>query len=105
LRTVGKTAELEEKKAKWEGNGLTPNEWDSLSKNVTGEDDLVNPGWNDLSSTQNKFQLEHGAGYPCKLCKKVIKQILKDNFDITKAEGIRVGLVKTTAIQKIKCRM
>jgi DNA modification methylase len=63
----------EEKKAKLGFNGLTPSEWALLSKNVLGEDDLLNPVWNDLSSPRNKYQLEHGAVYPVKLCERLIK--------------------------------
>ena len=44
-------------------NGLTPTEWASLSKNV----------WNDVSSPRNQYQLEHGAVYPVKLAKRLIK--------------------------------
>lgn len=44
-------------------NGLPPNEWASLSKNV----------WNDLSSPRNKYQLEHGAVFPVKLAERLIK--------------------------------
>ena len=37
------------------------------------EDELLNPVWNDLSSPRNKYQLEHGAVYPIKLCERLIK--------------------------------
>ncbi|HON20182.1 MAG TPA: helix-turn-helix domain-containing protein, partial [Bacteroidales bacterium] len=63
----------EERKKKIGFNGLTPTEWALLSKNVIVEDELLNPVWNDLSSPRNKYQLEHGAVYPIKLCERLIK--------------------------------
>jgi DNA modification methylase len=63
----------EEKKAKLGFNGLTPAEWAILSKNVIVEDDILNPVWNDLSSPRNRYQIEHGAVYPVKLCERLIK--------------------------------
>jgi DNA modification methylase len=70
---VAREIAKEEKKAKLGFNGLTPTEWALLSKNVVVEDDLLNPVWNDLSSPRNKYQLEHGAVYPIKLCERLIK--------------------------------
>jgi len=70
---VSRELAKEEKKAKLGFNGLTPTEWALLSKNVIVEDDLLNPVWNDLSSPRNKYQLEHGAVYPIKLCERLIK--------------------------------
>lgn len=49
-------------------NGLPPNEWASLSKNV----------WNDLSSPRNKYQLEHGAVFPVKLAERIIKMYSRE---------------------------
>jgi DNA modification methylase len=63
----------EGKKSKLGFNDLTPSEWALLSKNVIVEDDLLNPVWSDLSSPRNKYQLEHGAVYPIKLCERLIK--------------------------------
>jgi len=71
--TVQRELAKEERKAKLGFNGLTPTEWALLSKNVIVEDDLLNPVWNDLSSARNKYQLEHGAVYPIKLCERLIK--------------------------------
>ncbi|MDR0681092.1 MAG: site-specific DNA-methyltransferase [Dysgonamonadaceae bacterium] len=68
----------EEKKSTLGFNGLTPSEWALLSKNVVVEDDLLNPVWNDLSSPRNKYQLEHGAVYPIKLCERLIKMYSKE---------------------------
>ena len=70
---VSRELAKEEKKAKLGFNGLTPTEWALLSKNVIVEEDLLNPVWNDLSSPRNKYQLEHGAVYPIKLCERLIK--------------------------------
>ena len=70
---VSRELAKEEKKAKLGFNGLTPTEWALLSKNVIVEDDLLNPVWNDLSSPRNKYQLEHGAVYPIKLCERLMK--------------------------------
>jgi excisionase family DNA binding protein len=70
---VSRELAKEEKKAKLGFNGLTPTEWALLSKNVIIEEDLLNPVWNDLSSPRNKYQLEHGAVYPIKLCDRLIK--------------------------------
>jgi DNA modification methylase len=70
---VSRELDKEEKKTKLGFNGLTPSEWALLSKNVIVEDDLLNPVWNDLSSPRNKYQLEHGAVYPIKLCERLIK--------------------------------
>jgi len=70
---VSRELAKEEKKAKLGFNGLTPTEWALLSKNVIVEDDLINPVWSDLSSPRNKYQLEHGAVYPIKLCERFIK--------------------------------
>ena len=70
---VSRELAKEERKAKIGFNGLTPTEWALLSKNVLVEDDLLNPVWNDLSSPRNKYQLEHGAVYPIKLCERLIK--------------------------------
>jgi excisionase family DNA binding protein len=70
---VSRELAKEEKKAKLGFNGLTPTEWALLSKNVIVEEDLLNPVWNDLSSPRNKYQLEHGAVYPIKLCDRLIK--------------------------------
>ena len=70
---VSRELAKEEKKAKLGFNGLTPTEWALLSKNVIVEDDLLNAVWNDLSSPRNKYQLEHGAVYPIKLCERLIK--------------------------------
>jgi DNA modification methylase len=63
----------ETKKVKLGFNKLTPAEWALLSKNVITEDDILNPVWNNLSSPRNKYQLEHGAVYPVKLCERLIK--------------------------------
>lgn len=63
----------EERKSKLGFNGLTASEWALLSKNVVVEEDILNPVWNDLSSPRNKYQLEHGAVYPVKLCERLIK--------------------------------
>jgi len=71
--TVSRELAKEEKKSKLGFNGLTPTEWALLSKNVIVEEDLLNPVWNDLSSPRNKYQLEHGAVYPIKLCDRLIK--------------------------------
>jgi len=71
--TVSRELVKEEKKSKLGFNGLTPTEWALLSKNVIVEEDLLNPVWNDLSSPRNKYQLEHGAVYPIKLCDRLIK--------------------------------
>ena len=70
---VSRELAKEEKKSKLGFNGLSPTEWALLSKNVIVEDDLLNPVWNDLSSARNKYQLEHGAVYPIKLCERLIK--------------------------------
>ena len=70
---VSRELAKEEKKSKLGFNGLTPTEWALLSKNVIVEDDLLNPVWNNLSSPRNKYQLEHGAVYPIKLCDRLIK--------------------------------
>jgi len=70
---VSRELAKEERKSKLGFNGLTPTEWALLSKNVIVEDDLLNPVWNDLSSSRNKYQLEHGAVYPIKLCERLIK--------------------------------
>lgn len=70
---VSRELAKEERKNKIGFNGLTPTEWALLSKNVVVEDDLLNPVWNDLSSPRNKYQLEHGAVYPIKLCERLIK--------------------------------
>ena len=70
---VSRELAKEERKKKIGFNGLTPTEWALLSKNVIIEDDLLNPVWNDLSSPRNKYQLEHGAVYPIKLCERLIK--------------------------------
>ena len=70
---VSRELAKEEKKAKLGFNGLTPTEWALLSKNVIVEEDLLNTVWNDLSSPRNKYQLEHGAVYPIKLCDRLIK--------------------------------
>ena len=70
---VSRELAKEEKKAKLGFNGLIPTEWALLSKNVIVEDDLLNPVWNDLSSPRNKYQLEHGAVYPIKLCERLMK--------------------------------
>ncbi|GHV27227.1 hypothetical protein FACS1894176_08920 [Bacteroidia bacterium] len=70
---VSRELAKEERKSKLGFNGLTPTEWALLSKNVVVEDDLLNPVWNDLSSPRNKYQLEHGAVYPIKLCERLIK--------------------------------
>ncbi|MDR0682954.1 MAG: helix-turn-helix domain-containing protein [Dysgonamonadaceae bacterium] len=70
---VSRELAKEERKSKLGFNGLTPTEWALLSKNVIVEDDLLNPVWNDLSSPRNKYQLEHGAVYPIKLCERLIK--------------------------------
>ncbi|MDR2928740.1 MAG: helix-turn-helix domain-containing protein [Cytophagaceae bacterium] len=70
---VSRELAKEERKSKIGFNGLTPTEWALLSKNVIVEDDLLNPVWNDLSSPRNKYQLEHGAVYPIKLCDRLIK--------------------------------
>ena len=70
---VSRELAKEERKSKIGFNGLTPTEWALLSKNVIVEDDLLNPVWNDLSSPRNKYQLEHGAVYPIKLCERLIK--------------------------------
>jgi len=70
---VSRELAKEEKKAKLGFNGLTPTEWALLSKNVIVEEDLLNPVWNNLSSPRNKYQLEHGAVYPIKLCDRLIK--------------------------------
>ena len=70
---VSRELAKEEKKSKLGFNGLTPSEWALLSKNVVVEEDLLNPVWNDLSSPRNKYQLEHGAVYPIKLCERLIK--------------------------------
>lgn len=61
-------SELDRVKQKVGFNGLTPNEWASLSKNV----------WNDVSSPRNKYQLEHGAVYPVKLAERLIKMYSKE---------------------------
>jgi DNA modification methylase len=61
-------AELDRVKQKVSFNGLAPNEWASLSKNV----------WNDVSSPRNKYQLEHGAVYPVKLAERLIKMYSKE---------------------------
>lgn len=79
---VKREIENEEKKAKLGFNGLTPSEWALLSKNVIGEDDLLNPVWNDLSSPRNKYQLEHGAVYPIKLAERLIKMYSKEGDTI-----------------------
>ncbi|MGI8495326.1 MAG: DNA methyltransferase [Pyrinomonadaceae bacterium] len=63
----------EERKSKLGFNGLTASEWALLSKNVLVEEDILNSVWNDLSSPRNKYQLEHGAVYPVKLCERLIK--------------------------------
>ena len=70
---VARELAKEEKKSKLGFNGLTPSEWALLSKNVIVEEDIINPVWNDLSSPRNKYQLEHGAVYPIKLCERLIK--------------------------------
>jgi DNA modification methylase len=70
---VQKELVREEKKTKLGFNGLTPAEWALLSKNVITGDDILNSVWNDLSSPRNKYQLEHGAVYPVKLCDRLIK--------------------------------
>ncbi|MCA6070511.1 MAG: hypothetical protein LE180_05350 [Endomicrobium sp.] len=70
---VSREIEDETKKAKLGFNKLTPTEWALLSKNVITEDDILNPVWNNLSSPRNKYQLEHGAVYPVKLCERLIK--------------------------------
>ncbi|MDR1023895.1 MAG: helix-turn-helix domain-containing protein [Prevotellaceae bacterium] len=70
---VSRELAKEERKSKLGFNGLTPTEWALLSKNVIVEDDLLNPVWNDLSSPRSKYQLEHGAVYPIKLCERLIK--------------------------------
>jgi len=75
---VSRELAKEEKKAKLGFNGLTPTEWALLSKNVIVEEDLLNPVWNDLSSPRNKYQLEHGAVYPIKLCDRLIKMYSAD---------------------------
>jgi DNA modification methylase len=71
--TVSREIQNETKKAKIGFNKLTPSEWALLSKNVIVEDDILNPVWNNLSSPRNKYQLEHGAVYPVKLCERLIK--------------------------------
>ncbi|MCA6071101.1 MAG: site-specific DNA-methyltransferase [Endomicrobium sp.] len=70
---VSREIEDETKKAKLGFNKLTPTEWALLSKNVITEDDILNPVWSNLSSPRNKYQLEHGAVYPVKLCERLIK--------------------------------
>ncbi len=70
---IKREIEKEEAKSKKGFNGLTPSEWALLSKNVIGEDDILNVVWNDLSSPRNKYQLEHGAVYPVKLVERLIK--------------------------------
>ena len=75
---VSRELAKEERKAKIGFNDLTPSEWALLSKNVIVEDDLLNPVWNDLSSPRNKYQLEHGAVYPIKLCERLIKMYSKE---------------------------
>lgn len=82
LLLVKREIEKEEKKTKLGFNGLTPSEWALLSKNVIGEDDLLNPVWNDLSSPRNKYQLEHGAVYPIKLAERLIKMYSKEGDTI-----------------------
>lgn len=72
----------EEKKEKIGFNGLIPSEWALLSKNVIVEDDLLNSVWNDLSSPRNKYQLEHGAVYPIKLCERLIKMYSKEGDSV-----------------------
>jgi len=71
--TVTREIANEAKKSKLGFNKLTPSEWALLSKNVIVEDDILNPVWNNLSSPRNKYQLEHGAVYPVKLCERLIK--------------------------------
>lgn len=61
--TVSEYSEKELLQKQKSFNGLSAKEWTVLSKNV----------WNDLSSTRNKFQLEHGAAYPIKLAERLIK--------------------------------
>ena len=72
----------EEKKQELGFNGLTPKEWALLSKNVIVEEDLLNPVWSDLSSPRNKYQIEHGAVYPIKLCERLIKMYSTENDTI-----------------------
>jgi len=69
----------EKAKAKIGFNELSPTEWALLSKNVITEEDLFNPVWGDLSSPRNKYQLEHGAVYPLKLCERLIKMYSAEN--------------------------
>jgi len=88
----------EEKKVKLGFNGLTPAEWALLSKNVITEDDLLNPVWNDLSSPRNKYQLEHGAVYPLKLCERLIKMYSTEN-DIVFDPFLGIGTTMIAAQQ------
>ncbi|GBU20428.1 DNA methyltransferase [Fibrobacteres bacterium R8-0-B4] len=88
----------EKKKAKIGFNELTPAEWALLSKNVITEDDLLNPVWNDLSSPRNKYQLEHGAVYPLKLCERLIKMYSAES-DIVFDPFLGIGTTMIAAQQ------
>lgn len=65
-------SELDRVKQEAGFNGLTPNEWASLSKNV----------WNDVSSPRNQYQLEHGAVFPVKLAERIIKMYSKEKDSV-----------------------
>lgn len=70
--------EIVKKETKLGFNDLTPKEWALLSKNVITEEDLFNQVWNDLSSTRNEYQKEHGAVFPVKLAERLIKMYSKN---------------------------
>jgi len=88
----------EEKKAKIGFNKLAPAEWALLSKNVITEEDLLNSVWNDLSSPRNKYQLEHGAVYPLKLCERLIKMYSAEN-DVVFDPFLGIGTTMIAAQQ------
>jgi len=68
-------------------NGMTAREWTIESRSV----------WNDVSSSRNKKQLQHGATYPLKLCDRAISMYSREG-DIVLDPFLGTGTTVISAI-------
>lgn len=69
-------------------NGLTPQAWTQLSRNV----------WNDVSSPRGKRQLSHGAVFPLKLAERMVT-LYSDTGDLVVDPFAGIGTTNVAALR------
>lgn len=87
-KTTETSSKLTKRQTKPAFNGLTPQEWTQMSRNV----------WSDVSSPRGKRQLDHGAVFPLKLAERMVT-LYSNKGDLIVDPFLGIG---TTAVAAVR---